>query len=202
MIGVFQSTLPVGGATSTTGETRNMDRFQSTLPVGGATSKRCANPITTSNFNPRSPWGERPNNVALPTISILFQSTLPVGGATGPGEQLRGGLGISIHAPRGGSDNNSNSRICNGWYFNPRSPWGERLVFQQRSRNTRHFNPRSPWGERLLFWLWRLERDRFQSTLPVGGATCKKQLAHSVQKFQSTLPVGGATRSVWRRDDG
>ena len=99
---------------------------------------------------------------------------------------------ISIHAPRGGSDNNSNSRICNGWYFNPRSPWGERLVFQQRSRNTRHFNPRSPWGERLLFWLWRLERDRFQSTLPVGGATLLESCLIANVIISIHAPRGGS----------
>ena len=34
------------------------------------------------NFNPRSPWGERPNVVKAVIKSMGFQSTLPVGGAT------------------------------------------------------------------------------------------------------------------------
>ena len=41
-------------------------------------------------------------------------------------------------------------------------------------------------------------QNRFQSTLPAGGATCarlKSNIADSV--FQSTLPAGGATRSHW-----
>ena len=38
--------------------------------------------------------------------------------------------------------------------------------------------------------------DRFQSTLPVGGATVKAALSMALFKFQSTLPVGGATGIV------
>ena len=41
-----------------------------------------------------------------------------------------------------------NSQI---FYFNPRSPWGERLqLFIYFSSSIYYFNPRSPWGERLV----------------------------------------------------
>ena len=56
--------------------------FQSTLPVGGATSADLAKRYGMDHFNPRSPWGERPNHVTV----------------------LGKALDISIHAPRGGSD--------------------------------------------------------------------------------------------------
>ena len=36
-------------------------------------------------------------------------------------------LGISIHAPRGGSDYRRQRGERDFRYFNPRSPWGERL---------------------------------------------------------------------------
>ncbi len=36
---------------------------------------------------------------------------------------------------------------------------------------TRSFNPRSPWGERLVGGLKKRYAEKFQSTLPVGGAT-------------------------------
>ena len=55
-------------------------------------------------FNPRSPWGERRSPSRLPSIIALFQSTLPVGGATVLLVVLVVIQGISIHAPRGGSD--------------------------------------------------------------------------------------------------
>ena len=58
---------------------------------------------------------------------VEFQSTLPVGGATIQDIVLSLMLRISIHAPRGGSDGASAVvRLCTA-YFNPRSPWGERL---------------------------------------------------------------------------
>ena len=104
-------------------------------------------------------------------------------------------MSISIHAPRGGSD-----------AFSP--AFGSFLG---------NFNPRSPWGERLL-GVSRLDgsAQSFQSTLPVGGATevlsvppfTLRISIHAPRggsdtssrgrpaarfQFQSTLPVGGAT---------
>ena len=38
--------------------------------------------LTSPNFNPRSPWGERLNSYAMRTQFVEFQSTLPAGGAT------------------------------------------------------------------------------------------------------------------------
>ena len=88
-------------------ETALLDRlqlFQSTLPVGGATlgGNRCPIQVEISihaprggsdhfyhpsihggqYFNPRSPWGERPNTAYRREMIDIFQSTLPVGGAT------------------------------------------------------------------------------------------------------------------------
>ena len=103
-----------------------------------------------SNFNPRSPCGERlqRNNSNLP--KYVFQSTLPVGGATGEATRALMQANISIHAPRGGSD------ISCG------------VAMQELAR--------------------------FQSTLPVWGATPGSDI-YVVRKlvFQSTLPVWGAT---------
>ena len=79
---VFQSTLPVGGATrGCSGAFRKVE-FQSTLPVGGATAKLPPEASARENFNPRSPWGER--------LELLVDHTITAE--------------ISIHAPRGGSD--------------------------------------------------------------------------------------------------
>ena len=80
---------------------------------------------------------------------VAFQSTLPVGGATASGEPADAEPGISIHAPRGGSDPLAIYFLAFAKYFNPRSPWGERL-------------------EGADAFMADL---KFQSTLPVGGAT-------------------------------
>ena len=82
---IFQSTLPVWGATADQNRRHHRQRFQSTLPVWGAT-RTDFNPTNvidisihaprvgsdfsfslnfsflSANFNPRSPCGERPVN--------------------------------------------------------------------------------------------------------------------------------------------
>ena len=126
---IFQSTLPVWGATGASdarggnevisihaprvGSDRGTGIasgwnwvFQSTLPVWGAT--RVGQPASHGihrNFNPRSPCGERLDIVANDHV----------------------GTDISIHAPRVGSDMEPEP-VPIGLYFNPRSPCGERLA--------------------------------------------------------------------------
>ena len=113
----------------------------------------------------------------------------------------------------------TSSEPSTGSYFNPRSPWGERRRAPQLPEGLcRDFNPRSPWGERQghqnrgsrpgiisihaprggsdgITGISFIQHLKFQSTLPVGGAT--PQSACDIQRcsFQSTLPVGGATSS-------
>ena len=56
-------------------------------------------------FNPRSPCGERhPVPLERRRVVNVFQSTLPVWGATKPWLVRSIRIGISIHAPRVGSD--------------------------------------------------------------------------------------------------
>ena len=167
----FQSTLPVGGATPPTRIFIGLTKFQSTLPVGGATPRDSAAAPSFPNFNPRSPWGERRFQPLVLLHQFLFQSTLPVGGATLRSAGSLPDSRISIHAPRGGSD----------------FP-GLVIIFVRP-----HFNPRSPWGERLVYRLYTQTHHRFQSTLPVGGATRFDLPQAARLQFQSTLPVGGAT---------
>ena len=86
-IRVFQSTLPVGGATSTAGQ----DSFAMVISIHA----------------PRG--GSDPCIRGLNTEQRKFQSTLPVGGATGSLYICLRELRISIHAPRGGSDAPNNT---------------------------------------------------------------------------------------------
>ena len=66
--------------------------------------------------------------------------------------------GISIHAPRTGSDVQHRDYMMHPRHFNPRSPHGERLDFPNASPSCNYFNPRSPHGERrsLLYCLLTL----------------------------------------------
>ena len=57
---------------------------------------------------------------------------------------------ISIHAPRMGRDK-SFSTSCRGLpYFNPRAPYGARLLVATTAIHTKYFNPRAPYGARRL----------------------------------------------------
>ena len=100
----FQSTLPLRGATEMMFAPGRSLGFQSTLPLRGATThdhnipRRNAISIhaplagsdqtpetqaqSVTNFNPRSPCGERPTPKGIPTRPHTFQSTLPLRGAT------------------------------------------------------------------------------------------------------------------------
>ena len=100
-------------------------------------------------FNPRSPCGERHSVLQTLLTTALFQSTLPVRGATLLLTVEVQKNSISIHAPRAGSDVSCYAVLFNRIDFNPRSPCGERpKIYNRISR-----------------------KERFQSTLPVRGAT-------------------------------
>ena len=102
---LFQSTLPVGGATEYTAHVRYNTGVSIHAPRGGSDDAIRTIRVSFSGFNPRSPWGERLGFAGIPTQYQQFQSTLPVGGAT----RL---------------DTTHTMQYAG---FNPRSPWGERL---------------------------------------------------------------------------
>ena len=77
--------------------------FQSTLPARGATAKLRFSQFAQSNFNPRSPHGER----LLPPLPQRIYYISIHAPRTGSDGQLWFALSvrqISIHAPRTGSD--------------------------------------------------------------------------------------------------
>ena len=163
----------MGGATSTTGETRNMDRFQSTLPVGGATSKRCANPITTSNFNPRSPWGERLLLETPAATAPLFQSTLPVGGATPEFRGYKAEQEFQSTLPVGGATG-VEIETYRPKVFQSTLPVGGATLYVRRIYSVIHISIHAPrGGSDFCKKVIRPLYVTFQSPLPVGGATCK-----------------------------
>ena len=149
----------------------NTRTFQSTLPMRGAT---CRSSVQTPSFE--------------------FQSTLPMRGATLELFPRRVLSTISIHTPHAGSDRRTQLGRHVGGHFNPHSPCGERHdngqlyhvdffisihtphagsdLYQPLWRDGRaHFNPHSPCGERPTIFLTIAPNPRFQSTLPMRGAT-------------------------------
>ena len=78
---------------------------------------------------------------------------------------------ISIHAPRGGSDQEDPVKQPSH-YISIHAPRGGSDPFWlPHHAADEHFNPRSPWGERPFVLTSKSLSSRFQSTLPVGGAT-------------------------------
>ena len=135
----------------------DVQKFQSTLPVRGAT------PLLRHGFGYAG-----------------FQSTLPVRGATGVPCRAPHGMGISIHAPRAGSDLLSHQSLSHVRNFNPRSPCGERRFRCLDSRGRAHISIHAP----------RAGSDVLDASI-VGTAPI----------FQSTLPVRGATKYICFYDD-
>ena len=147
--GTFQSTLPLRGATFFIGRNGTMEVFQSTLPLRGATGLPLL-PRPVASISIHAPLTGSDVDFTV-DIQLLggFQSTLPLRGAT-----------RYSHPGRGSPP-----------YFNPRSPYGERLAGQRHKFSNPDFNPRSPYGERQHLRGVTGGDLSFQSTLPLRGAT-------------------------------
>ena len=145
----FQSTLPARGATRTIKKSCKNIWISIHAPRTG--SDRCNHYAGNAGkyFNPRSPHGERLIDALTAQRIEAFQSTLPARGATLLCYHFSRRKGISIHAPRTGSDNGASRGTDKAGNFNPRSPHGERHAVER-------FYALSP---------------AFQSTLPARGAT-------------------------------
>ena len=148
---IFQSTLPAGGATPLRLHLQAIGRFQSTLPAGGATSKIRITTYRHQNFNPRSPRGERPTLVPIPLQATRISIHAPRGGSDDTCQpQHVSVFYISIHAPRGGSDFPAGTPGNTMPGISIHAPRGGSDVLRclPRLANRNHFNPRSPRGER------------------------------------------------------
>ena len=194
--GSFQSTLPVGGATGTVVITRVGARnFNPRSPWGERLSGGSVE-IQSRNFNPRSPWGERLGYPEKPSDTWTdFNPRSPWGERPVFPVDGKDGIHISIHAPRGGSDNiitstPGNSRIS---IHAPRG--GSDQLLSSRRPGTGNFNPRSPWGERQKFTDFYNPMFAFQSTLPVGGATNLTKVREHRIIISIHAPRGGSDRT-------
>ena len=153
-------------------------------------------------------------------MKLTFQSTLPVRGATWHHLLLAQARAISIHAPRAGSDRTLRPASPKQFRFQSTLPVrGATSRSRGSAAASLDFNPRSPCGERrdqtpaaqlpwqisihapragsdlTLFVQWCMGK-KFQSTLPVRGATPVRRPLRSRSEFQSTLPVRGATVKI------
>ncbi len=78
----FQSTLPVWGATLPKIFLCPFVTISIHAPRMGSDSCKYLDVVMIPDFNPRSPYGERPLMCPSAVMATVFQSTLPVWGAT------------------------------------------------------------------------------------------------------------------------
>ena len=164
-------------------------------PRGGSDIVAHVTSPSSSDFNPRSPRGERLRPNILFGLVNPFQSTLPAGGATKyaiiePTIRL-----ISIHAPRGGSDLSFGSKLPLPLNFNPRSPRGERPRLGTKRNQVKRFQSTLPAGGATISILPANEKRIISIHAPRGGSDNRNiPTTAPHNRFQSTLPAGGATR--------
>ncbi len=197
----FQSTLPLRGATKGGEYLDGKTKISIHAPLTGSDTVVVADswmqpisihaPLTgsdisyhyrdcqPSHFNPRSPYGERHIILAAKHDAEVFQSTLPLRGATPPVKCRKVSNFISIHAPLTGSDNLDLMMECIG-QISIHAPLtgsdqGADLIRCRRN----DFNPRSPYGERRPRSSMALQTGKFQSTLPLRGATLEQAIQES-----------------------
>ena len=149
---------------------RPLKVFQSTLPARGATAPAGCSGGSGWYFNPRSPHGER---LLLPDAPAVAD-------------------GISIHAPRTGSDQPQAGLWRHTKDFNPRSPHGERrkvlanwdndLIISIHAPRTGSDNTKKHFEE---------DNTIFQSTLPARGATETWQYAHTRRRYFNPRSLHG-----------
>ena len=180
---------------------RRASNFNPRSPHGERPALRILKRENASDFNPRSPHGERQKySEILPKRKTKFQSTLPARGAT----ELRHNDGvtesmISIHAPRTGSDLHGSRRRNGASYFNPRSPHGERQINPATMNGSQGISIHAPrTGSDTCGKRRNARVDYFNPRSPHGERLFFQQNRFDFVQFQSTLPARGATRHAER----
>ena len=167
-------------------------------PREGSDSARRVSGCRQSDFNPRSPRGERPPSpVSSHWRETPFQSTLPARGATQLFSVLLSVCNISIHAPREGSDAVLRRHACDGKHFNPRSPRGERRVITNVKDRGWNFNPRSPRGERPIETTNDIVINPISIHAPREGSDPSPWVAQSAARISIHAPREGSDRVAY-----
>ena len=164
----FQSTLPMRGATHSCKSCFKQEQISIHAPHAGSDWRPPAWWSPDSDFNPRSPCGERPKRSARLPPEGRFQSTLPMRGATPVPSVPFLSMQFQSTLPMRGATRRAAMRFKNEKDFNPRSPCGERRQILLPHRRPCYFNPRSPCGERLTRFSPPLGSFHFNPRSPCG----------------------------------
>ena len=169
---IFQSTLPLRGATFRGHLRARHVRFSIHAPLAGSDTAPPSSTTRARIFNPRSPCGERPSAADGAADLVLF----------------------SIHAPLAGSDAIISPLISMSKVFNPRSPCGERPIYASASPVCRYFQSTLPLRGATVHPCITCYIVPFSIHAPLAGSDCRPSgFMKSFVRFQSTLPLRGAT---------
>ncbi len=222
----FQSTLPARGATSPADGWQLPARISIHAPCTGSDAQlvRADGHLTISihapctgsdyvepsglavhtNFNPRSPHGERPAGSPPAMVSAsYFNPRSPHGERHSSAPANTSPPGISIHAPRTGSDYTALLPPSSQWISIHAPRTGSDVCDSVLNSVDSLFQSTLP-ARGATFGILRCVADlkSFQSTLPARGATFGiLRCVADLKSFQSTLPARGATwrMPTWRR---
>ncbi len=196
---IFQSTLPLRGATWIKPTPTVSIKISIHAPLAGSDSWSWTTRRTAADFNPRSPCGERPGgDIQTASTALIFQSTLPLRGATRRKHFRRWyHHRISIHAPLAGSDQSAGNHEIRETISIHAPLAGSDKRINEKDESLPHFNPRSPCGERLLKQVSNsLTESEFQSTLPLRGATRRKSLPPREHRYFNPRSPCGERRAA------
>ena len=168
MIRVFQSTLPVWGATDHAIVQHLPDTISIHAPRVGSDRFFCLDHSVDPDFNPRSPCGERHDDPDLIRRTIYFNPRSPCGERPLFGAWLPGEYQFQSTLPVWGATLTGFLAIFMLLDFNPRSPCGERLRRSKTHGRPFDFNPRSPCGERPSHVSVQFDLEDFNPRSPCG----------------------------------
>ena len=194
MVGRFQSTHPLRGATCSTRPRHRRVRFQSTHPLRGATGLPNILHIMDA-ISIHAPLAGCDMALIMPFIMpSTFQSTHPLRGATqGAIRQAPRSVHFNPRTPCGVRHDACNVHR-DRYHFNPRTPCGVRRRRTRTGRFATNFNPRTPCGVRRTVCDEVESEELISIHAPLAGCDCAALARHrSYARFQSTHPLRGAT---------
>ena len=190
---LFQSTLPLRGATTSKPKFEIKVQFQSTFPLRGATRHPKRRSDRAYHFNPRSPlrgatripkelWDNYRISIHVPLAGSdsfgkrisacrMISIHVPLAGSDGCFLGLLLAADISIHVPLAGSDDKVSNELRDLWISIHVPLAGSDPLRSAACGAAPNFNPRSPCGERRQGWSALYSFNVFQSTFPLRGAT-------------------------------
>ncbi len=169
--------------------------FQSTLPLRGATAYRFSIDETLI-ISIHTPLAGSDVCGRISVDGEFISIHTPLAGSDSQGRGTEGRGTISIHTPLAGSDSSPFQRQSPYSYFNPHSPCGERPMLSELVEKRLRFQSTLPLRGATYAIISNRHTILFQSTLPLRGATAYKNSNTERMKFQSTLPLRGATAEM------